>query len=280
MARLPDSRKKIETLVEQSKQFVDHSIEGLRTKQEIRNDREIVFPSVSKRTRTITSCTAEPLVSARKLGQWMSRSGACLHCGDALKQPIYESTTNCAPLANCVPLAKYKLDNSFWTFGQFCSPNCALGYANEHKFGQQVMTWTRSMLTSVFSCKEPLEIAPPRFMLDTYGGPMDSKAWERSSFLVLKDPPLCTFAMYMESKRAPEAILSPETILKSLRRPEKRDSEPAKPTVTGREPTVLKVLAEEPASASPKRTSKKEKEPAAKKAKAASGLSMFMDVDE
>ena len=273
MARLPDSRKKIETLVEHSKQFVDHSIEGLRTKQEIRNDREIVFPSVSRRSRAIASCTSEPLVTARKLGQWISRSGACLHCGMKLQ-------TTSAHESNCVPLAKYKLDSSFWTFGQFCSPNCALGYASEHKFGQQVMTWTRSMLTSVFDCKEPLEIAPPRFMLDTYGGPLDSTSWKRTSFLVLKDPPLCTFAMYMESKKGPEMSISADTLLKSLRRPEKRDTELAKPTVTGREPTVLKVLAEEPGAASPKRVSKKDKEPAAKKPKAASGLSMFMDVDE
>lgn len=273
MARLPDSRKKLDGLVQLSKEFVDHSITGLKTSAQLETVgksntfREVVFPSVSTRSRTIKSCTAEPVVSHKRMGQWLSRSGDCLHCGTTL-------TAASDSEANCVPLVKYKLDGLFWVFGQFCSPNCALGYAQEHCMGPQIQTFTRSMLISVFGCKEPFDVAPPRFMLKKYGGPMDEKAWKRTSFYVIKDPPLCTFAMYAECKSEATVTTNSDILLRGLRRPETREAEPAKPSVTGREPVVLRILAEEQ-QPSPKRIAKPQA--IANKKSKASGLSMFMD---
>lgn len=296
MARLPDSRRKTEILLQDAapyresidsfkKTFVDHSLEGLKTTTSLEPRSaaftEVVFPSVSNRSRQLVSATSEPLVNTKRIGEWLCKSGACLHCGHELssgedKTTIDERTT----MTNAVPIAKYKLDGLYWVFGQFCSAPCALGYVQEHTMGPQVMTWTRTMLSTVFDVKEPMTVAPPRFMLQRYGGPLSSDTWKRTAFFVLKEPPLCTFAMYAECKRDVASLTQAAAtdLLRGLRRPVERDTEPAKSTVTGREPVVLRLLAEEQ-SPSPKRTAvKKQFAPGAapKKPRQTAGLDCFL----
>jgi hypothetical protein len=306
MARLPDSRKKNDELVAQSKAFVDHSIDGLRTREHLSIEgksictqqvaTEVVFPSVSARTRTIKSATVEPLVQKRKIGAWLWKSGCCLHCGDELMEKPEsgksvegdsQTSSEGKTRSNAVPIAKYKLDASYWVFGQYCSAPCALGYIEEHNLGSQVMTWTRTMLHTIFQVQEPMQTAPPRFMLQRYGGPLDTSSWKKTDFFVLKEPPLCTFAMYAECKKESTSSTT-DVLLRGLRRPTERDVMPAQPTSTGREPAILRILAgdDEP---SPKRTIAPKSAAAAKssgtalatanaakKAKVSSGLSSFL----
>ena len=236
MARLPESRVKARlSTLEAARTFVDHSITGLKTV-------EVVFPSVSRKDATFISYN-EPHVGPRPT-EWTTKTGDCLHC--------------CMGLECSVPIAKYKLDDSFWVFGQFCSPECALGYVRESMLGAQVQTWTTSMLATVFKCPLPITSAPPRFMLKRFGGSLETDSWRRTSCTSIKYPPLCTFAMFAECMGKPQA--TPSAI---ITRPIERDTMPAGPTVTGREPVILRILATGDAPdvepKSPKRAAKKSK---------------------
>lgn len=218
MARLPESRVKARlSTLDAARTFVDHSITGLKTV-------EVVFPSVSRKDKTFVSYN-EPHVGPRPT-EWTSKTGDCLHCCDALED-------------TCVPIAKYKLDDSFWVFGQFCSPECALGYVREGMLGAQVQTWTTSMLAAVFKCPLPITSAPPRFMLRRFGGSLETDSWRRTSCTSIKYPPLCTFAMFAECMGKPQ-VDAPSGF---LTRPTERDTMPAIPTATGREPVILRILA-------------------------------------
>ena len=235
MARVPESRAKTsEALRECAKPFFDHSVTGLKTESLVKpSSLEVVFPSLSCRnTRQTCSYTKVPHTTAKKIDEWSSScQGCCLHCGDELR--------------NAVPIAKFKVDGLYWVFGQFCGASCAYGYIREHDMKEQVMTWTRNMLSSVFKLKEE-RVCPPRFMLKRYGGPLDKPSFETLAFCTIKQPPLCTFAMFAEAAAAQQksALMSGSTLFGPLERPTVRDSMPAQPTPTGKEPILLKVLAE------------------------------------
>ena len=242
MARLPESRARSSTaLRDAARTFVDHSLEGLKTASRVIEPVEVVFPSVSRRDTSFIPYTKEPHVAPRPVESW-SAVGDCLHCSEPLEHPV--------------PVAKYKLDNAYWVFGQFCSPECSLGYAREAMLGPQVITWTTAMLCNVFNCPVPIKSAPPRFMLSRFGGSMDASDWKRTKCVAIRSPPLCTFAMFAECSG--KIIAKQNGTMRE--RPTHRDTMPAVCVSTGKEPVVLRVLAESEAPpASPKRATKKSK---------------------
>jgi hypothetical protein len=233
MSRLPSSRQQKSTgaLIEGARAYVDHSIEGLRTKAAL----DVVYPSSCRNERSIFSVGEEALTQPRAVPQWPPKTieGDCLHCGDALKKEVY-------------PIAKYKADTKYWIFGQFCSPCCCLGYAREMNLGCQVETWTRSMLRSTFGIKKHFNVCPPRFCLKKYGGGMSKEVWKAVDFAVVVEPPLATFAMFAEaSAREKGQQLSQASIrLQNLTRPTEREQPLAQPTNNGREPILLQLIAE------------------------------------
>lgn len=254
MARLPESRRKTADLVAGAKAFVDHSIAGLKTQT------EIVFPSVAARGgRRVLSVPAAPHTAPRSIPEWSSRSGDCLHCGEALSA--------------AVPIAKFKTDGAYWVFGQFCGAPCALGYCREHALGPQVALWTREMLRIVFQVKGEMTTAPPRFMLARYGGTLDPATFRATAFCAIKEPPLATFAMFAEAS-APAAAAPRDPHDGPLRRPESRDTMPARPTPTGKEPVLLRVAAEAAGGAAAPSSPKRRKGAARKKGAA---LQLFME---
>ena len=241
MARLPESRVLSSVaLRDAARTFIDHSLQGLRTASRVVEPVEVVFPSVGRRNTSFLAYTT-PHVGPRPLDSW-SATGDCLHCSEVLVSPV--------------PVAKYKLDNAYWVFGQFCSPECALGYAREAMMGPQVITWTTAMLCNVFNCPVPIHASPPRFMLARFGGSMDASAWKRTRCIAIRSPPLCTFAMFAECSGKLIAVQN-GTIRE---RPTVRDTMPAVAVSTGKEPVVLRILSESDAPpSSPKRAVKRAK---------------------
>jgi hypothetical protein len=233
MSRLPSSRQQKSTgaLIEGARAYVDHSIEGLRTKAAL----DVVYPSSCRNERAIFSVGEEALTQPRAVAKWPAQpiSGDCLHCGDVLSKEVY-------------PISKYKAETKYWIFGQFCSPCCCLGYAREMNLGCQVETWTRSMLRSTFGITKHFNVCPPRFCLKKYGGGMSKEVWENVDFAVVVEPPLATFAMFAEaSAREKGQQLSQASIrLQNLRRPTEREQPLAQPTNNGREPILLQLIAE------------------------------------
>ena len=226
MSRLPTSRQQKSTaaLLEGARPYLDHSIEGLRTKTAL----EVVYPSSSKHERAVFSVN-EPLTQSKQVNAWPPPiKGDCLHCGDKLNTVVF-------------PIAKFKAESKFWVFGQFCSPCCALGYVREINLGCQVETWTRAMLQSVFNISV-FNVCPPRFCLQRYGGSMEKEVWKSINFAVIVEPPMATFAMFAEA--ANRKGTSQSVNLQHLSRPTTRDTPLAVPTPNGREPLLLRLISE------------------------------------
>lgn len=256
VSRVPLSRqhKSTQALIDSARPFIDHSIEGLRTKKTL----EVVYPSSVKTERAIFSVTETPLASFKCIEWQKERCGDCLHCGDALLQNNG---------INALPIAKYKVENKFWIFGQFCSPGCSLGYIRESSLGCQVESWTRSMFMTVFGLQDNFKVCPPRFTLKKYGGSMTKLSWEPLDFAIAVEPPLCTFAMFSEacirSKQSLHEIstsanLKQNVQLKNILRPVERDTEIVEPTSNGREPFLLKLLGKHQPEPVPEVTPKEE----------------------
>ena len=231
MSRLPISRQQKSTsaLCQSARPYIDHSSEGLRTTASL----DVVYPSSLRNERAIYSAGKEAHTQPKTIKTWPPSSveGDCLHCGDHLEL-MY-------------PAAKYKAETKFWVFGQFCSPGCSLGYVREMGMGCQVETWTRSMLSQVFSVTS-FDVCPPRFCLKRYGGGMEKQVWKDINFASLVEPPLSTFAMFAEAvaREKSENLIPNSVRLVNIQRPEKRDVPVATPTCNGREPILLKLLAE------------------------------------
>lgn len=102
---------------------------------------------------------------------------------------------------------------------------------------------------------------------------MEKAEWETHNFIATKMAPLATFAMFAEVESSGHLQLSASN-LKHLQRPLQRESMPAKPTPTGREPVLLKVLAEDTDEKSPK-SPKRVKQ--TKKIRIATSLNAFLD---
>ena len=242
VSRIPLSRqhKSTQALIDSARPFVDHSIEGLRTRKTL----EVVYPSSVRSERAIFSVHKQPLASSKLIDQWPCNfTGDCLHCGDSLEN------------GNALPIAKYKVEGRFWVFGQFCSPGCGLGYVREASLGCQVESWTRAMYISVFGILENFKVCPPRFTLVKYGGGMTKEQWKPLDFAISVEPPLSTFAMFSEACIRSTGVLSftdtagnagtaglNKVQLKNISRPLERTTEPAEPTSNGREPVLLKLL--------------------------------------
>ena len=219
MKRLPESRAR--QAVESARPFIDHSLQGLRTALKI----DVIYPSSTEKDRRTLLGSGKASTLALPI-EWKTPSGDCLHCGDAF--------------TSAIPIAKFKTDGKFWVFGQFCGPPCAFGYMREHNENPQVYAWTREMLHSVFGITEKITVTPPRFMLKRYGGSMDKVVWSNANFIAAKCSPLATFAMFAEAT----ASKIESTELKNISRPTTRDNLPAEQTPTGKEPAILKNLAE------------------------------------
>lgn len=278
MSRLPESRlRSVQSLHNASKTFTDHSITGLKTAASIQKKAstfEVVFPSISNRAeRQTISYTSEPIIESKRIDEWkLIQSGDCLHCGDGIKN-------GCR-----YPIVKFKTDGNWWVFGQFCSSACGLGYCREHTLGSQIEAWTRQMLRTVFNINSNI-VAPPRFMLKRYGGPMEKPKFETASFCAIKSPPLSSFAMFAEvhtDKKASPFI----DFTKGLTRPTVRDSMPTESRHTGKEPVLLKVLATDdtaPTESIPspkrKRTKRAVSVPSVPSTRKATSLSCFMEVE-
>jgi hypothetical protein len=69
---------------------------------------------------------------------------------------------------------------------------------------------------------------------------MDKVVWSNANFIAAKCSPLATFAMFAEAT----ASKIESTELKNISRPTTRDNLPAEQTPTGKEPAILKNLAE------------------------------------
>jgi hypothetical protein len=231
VSRIPLSRqhKSTQALIESARPFVDHSIEGLRTRKTL----EVVYPSSVHNDRAIFSANKVPLAFHKPLDTWpLECDGDCLHCGDVIH-------------THPIPIAKYKIDNRFWVFGQFCSPGCALGYVREANLGCQVESWTRAMFFGVFGIHEEFRVCPPRFTLKKYGGGMTKESWKPLDFAISVEPPLSTFAMFSEAcirAKQDDAVKLAQVQLKNITRPTERTTEIAEPTSNGREPVLLKLL--------------------------------------
>jgi hypothetical protein len=102
------------------------------------------------------------------------------------------------------------------------------------------------MLSQLFSITQ-FQVCPPRFCLKKYGGGMDKIVWKDLNFASIVEPPLSTFAMFAESiarEKGAEFKSANAVRLSNLQRPEQRDIPLAIPTCNGREPLLLKLLAE------------------------------------
>jgi hypothetical protein len=256
VSRIPLSRqhKSTQALIQSARPFIDHSIEGLRTKTIL----EVVYPSNVKSERAIFSVSETPLASCKAVDWDTNRQGDCLHCGDCLNQ--------------AVPIAKYKVDAKFWIFGQFCSPGCALGYIREASLGCQVESWTRAMFMTVFGFQEEFKVCPPRFTLKKYGGSMTKESWKPLDFSISVEPPLCTFAMFSEAciRKQSAEVVSQNVHLKNITRPSERATEIVEPTSNGREPFLLKLLGKESVT-------KSEEKPPVKKRSKKESTQMLLD---
>ena len=266
MKRLPDSRlRSAESLRNAARPFIDHSVQGLKTAQAVtaHGRVEVVYPSsVSKDRRTVLGSGPRALTSAKPLDTWTVPQGDCLHCSDPLGK-------------HSVPVAKFKSDGRFWVFGQFCSPSCGLGFLREHNESPQTFSWTLQMFRAAFGIDTVrLRVSPPRFMLRRFGGPLAKPEWDGEDFICSKAAPLATFAMFAEVEAGSKA--APVLNLRNLSRPTERETMPARPTPTGREPVLLKVLAEDVATKDEApRSPKRAKAPAKKRGP--TSLSAFFD---
>jgi hypothetical protein len=270
MKRLPDSRvRSTEALKNAARPFIDHSIQGLKTATGVtaHGRVEVVYPSSVLRDRkTLLASGPRALTQAKAIDTWGPVLGDCLHCSQELAQ-------------HAVPVAKFKSDGLFWVFGQFCSPSCGLGFLREHNESPQTFTWTLQMFRIAFGIDTArIHVAPPRFMLKRFGGPMDMPTWKGEDFICVKAAPLATFAMFAEVEAGKNQV--PSMNLRNLNRPQEREAMPAKSLPTGREPVLLKILAEdistkEDAPKSPKRA----KMGTGSKKRGPTSLSAFFDED-
>lgn len=263
MNRLPDSRlRSAEALRDAARPFIDHSVTGLKTAASV----EVVYPSAVARDRkTVLASGPRGLTQAKALASWCPTGTHCLHCGDAVGK-------------HAVPVAKFKQDGRFWVFGQFCSPSCGLGYLREHDESSQTVTWTLQLFRAAFAIStHHIPVSPPRFMLKKYGGTLDKEVWKGEDFICSKSAPLATFAMFAEVESRKPSV-DTETSLKNLARPTERDTLPARPTATGREPVLLKVLAEDTDTKTPGvRSPKRARSTVGAKKKGPTSLSAFFD---
>jgi hypothetical protein len=266
MKRLPDSRlRSAESLRNAARPFIDHSVQGLKTANAVtaHGRVEVVYPSsVAKDRRTLLGSGPRALTQSKPIDTWTPSPADCLHCSEALGK-------------HAVPVAKFKSDGRFWVFGQFCSPSCGLGYLREHNESPQVFSWTLQMFRVAFGINTArIHVSPPRFMLKRFGGPMDKATWDGEDFICTKAAPLATFAMFAEVEAGAKQL--PSLNLRNLSRPAERDAMPAKSTPTGREPILLKVLAEDVATKDDAPRSPKRAKAASKK-RGPTSLSAFFD---
>jgi hypothetical protein len=265
MKRLPDSRvRSTEALKNAARPFIDHSVQGLKTATSV----EVIYPSAVARDRkTLLATGPRALTTTKPISEWTPHGLDCLHCADALGE-------------HAVPVVKFKQDGRFWVFGQFCSPSCGLGYLREHNESPQIVAWTLQMFRSVFQIStHGIPVRPPRFMLKRFGGSLDKEPWEREDFICTKSAPLATFSMFAEVEAGPKND-SGSTSLRNLSRPVERDTLPARPTPTGREPVLLRVLAEDTdiKTAAP-RSPKRARSTVSNKRKGPTSLSAFFNED-
>lgn len=183
----------------------------------------------------------------------------CLHCG---------GQCDVGPPMPAARFYESQIDQ-YWLYGPFCRPCCSLGYICETDSTSKQLAPTIELLRIYFGNKS-MHVAPPRASHKRFGGPLsDADFYGSSGFVALTtlQPPFVTFANYVvgmhqvlqhsgdqrietenvEPLREDEDMefLLPQSAgkLVHLERPSYRKDPVAQRMPTGKEPLILKFLA-------------------------------------
>ena len=180
------------------------------------------------------------------ISSWPSSAAhlQCLHCG---------GVCNAGPP---VPAARQydSMTDTYWVYGPFCRPCCALGHICEHDTTSRQMAPSMELLRRFFGMVR-VHVAPPRQAHVRFGGPLaDGDFYGHTGYATLTtvQPPFVTFANYVlgvhaetsESKQAVSALLPQSAgALVNLERPSMRVTPLAERRPTGKAPLILEFLA-------------------------------------
>jgi hypothetical protein len=122
-------------------------------------------------------------------------SSHCLHC--------------CHPFDTIpVPIPRRYDDrlNKYFVFGIFCSINCAKAYILEHEpaISTTRMLTFSTMCREVFGLREPVKPAPPRIMLQCFGGSLTIEQFRKSFKYVTSisiEPPFLQNSMLLREEK-------------------------------------------------------------------------------
>ena len=184
----------------------------------------------------------------------------CLHCG---------GQCDAGPPMPAARFYESQIDQ-YWLYGPFCRPCCSLGYICETDSTSKQLAPTIELLRIYFGNK-CMHVAPPRASHKRFGGPLnDADFYGSSGFVALTtlQPPFVTFANYVVGmhqtmpKMVGAALGSAENVepvkededmefllpqsagkLVQLERPSYRKDPVAQRLPTGKEPLILKFLA-------------------------------------
>jgi len=194
-----------------------------------------------------------PKATAASLGvvldTWPPSTDAlCLHCCEPIVGPPL-------PAVRSFDAAR----RAYSVMGNFCSGGCAMGWQHEHGESPQLIAYTRVLLRDAFAHRV-LAVAPPRCTLDKFGGPLTLREFRGADTRVVPQlvmPPLITYAMVVSAQaasgtpaprraRAVDGTFenADRTQVRGLRRPRVRTTPEIARVSTGREPLLLRVIAE------------------------------------
>lgn len=223
MSRLPESR-----------------IIAIKANKENDPDRALI-----KQEKKFISISLFGLIPFRTeaVGDWPQKTSAlCLHCAEHCPS---------APL----PAVKYHdaQEDKFWVYGYFCRPGCAIAYVMDqpNMDNCRCALWTQSILRNYFGVEGPMHPAPPRCLLEKFGGKLTLKEFYGSDGTVFKamhEPPFVTYAMFAEIKNNGILPAEEDKRIKELTRPLVRNTPVAIQEITEKTPAILEFLAMKGAS--------------------------------
>jgi hypothetical protein len=238
MSRLPESR-----------------VIALKATKENDPDRALIKPE-----KKLVSLSLFGLIPFRTeaIADWPTSTHAlCLHCAE--KCPS-------APL----PAVKYHdaQEDKFWVYGYFCRPGCAIAYVMDQPSMDncRCALWTQSILRNYFGVKGAMFPAPPRCLLQKFGGTLSLEEFygnDGTLFTAMHEPPFVTYAMFAEIRNNGVLPAEEDKRTKGLRRPAQRTAPIAIQEITEKPPAILEFLAMKGAAiqetAKPQPTEKKRK---------------------
>lgn len=218
MSRLPESR-----------------IIAIKANKENDPDRALI-----KAEKKLISLSLFGLIPFRTeaIAEWPKKTSAlCLHCAEACPS---------APL----PAVKYHdaQEDKFWVYGYFCRPGCAIAYVMDqpNMDNCRCALWTQSILRNYFGVNGPMHPAPPRCLLEKFGGKLSLKEFygtDGTEFTAMHEPPFVTYAMFAEIKNNGVLPAEEDKRTKGLRRPAVRTAPVAMQEITEKPPAILEFLA-------------------------------------